>query len=661
MSRGIGFFMVFAVLVSGAGTAAAKPRPDLVLGQAPAVPKAAYPGTHVKVKDVVKNEGRRKAKRSVVRYYLSLDKKRGRGDVRLEGSRRVKALKAQKRSRGRTRVLIPAEFALGRYRLLACADDKKKVKETRERNNCRASRALEVSLLTSERLNPAPGEEPVPDPSADTDGDGIRDGEDSDDDNDGVADDADCKPLDPDVKPGAADAPGGGDFADTNCDGIDGTVSEAVFVSTLGDDAAAGTPQDPKRTIRAALSAAYNPYGEERDVYVARGVYPETLRVGGGISVYGGYEPDWTRLATGETRLTGDPAGDWHGMGAYVSGATERTLLQRLTFAPQQPSNPGKSSYGVVVTESPGLVLDEIVAVGARGSNGLSGEIAGNPGIGAPGTWGSCGNAVGQGAGTSSTAGDGGAGGTGGGAGSAGWTGLGAAAGGRGGSAGGGAGGPGQAGEPGRPGEDGLGGSGGTTLIGLWFTRAGQPGTGGSPGRQGGGGGGGGATSNAPAGAGGGGGAGGSGGRSGSAGEGGGGSFGAFITSSDGVVIKNSVLRASDGGAGGAGRKGGEGGLGGPGGGGGNSGGNSVTCSGGAGGPGGAGGTGGQGGDGGGGAGGPSVALYTIESTYVGDNNTLSFGTGGAGGQGGDVNNAGQPGIAGERNPLPKPQPNAFN
>ena len=109
MRRGIGFLMVIGVLASGVGT---------------------------------KNRGRRKAKRSVTRYYLSLNRKRDRGDQRLAGKRVVRKLKPRRRSRGRARVRIPAGLALGQYRLLACADDRKKVRESRERNNCRGSRVL---------------------------------------------------------------------------------------------------------------------------------------------------------------------------------------------------------------------------------------------------------------------------------------------------------------------------------------------------------------------------------------------------------------------------------------------------------------------------------------------------------------------------------------
>lgn len=56
---------------------------------------------------------------------------------------------------------------------------------------------------------------------------------------------ADCAPLDPSVHPGAPDRPDL-DFTDTNCDGIDGDKSQAIFVSAVdGNDAGTGTQNNP--------------------------------------------------------------------------------------------------------------------------------------------------------------------------------------------------------------------------------------------------------------------------------------------------------------------------------------------------------------------------------------------------------------------------------
>src|SRR3954453_332199 len=78
----------------------------------------------------------------------------------------------------------------------------------------------------------------------------------SDYDGDGFATPADCKDLDPAVHPGAVDKPDF-TFEDTNCDGIDGDVNQAIFVDGGGGlDTRSGTKDFPKKTISNAIVAA---------------------------------------------------------------------------------------------------------------------------------------------------------------------------------------------------------------------------------------------------------------------------------------------------------------------------------------------------------------------------------------------------------------------
>jgi hypothetical protein len=46
------------------------------------------------------------------------------------------------------------------------------------------------------------------------------------------------------------------DLVDSNCDGIDGDLSASVFLAPGGDDGAAGTLEEPVRTIERALALA---------------------------------------------------------------------------------------------------------------------------------------------------------------------------------------------------------------------------------------------------------------------------------------------------------------------------------------------------------------------------------------------------------------------
>src|SRR5262245_2933286 len=77
----------------------------------------------------------------------------------------------------------------------------------------------------------------------------------ADEDADGYQAPLDCNDFDPTIHPGAADEPDDA-FLDTNCDGIDGDASRALFVAPGGDDSHPGTRSLPFQTIRRALDQA---------------------------------------------------------------------------------------------------------------------------------------------------------------------------------------------------------------------------------------------------------------------------------------------------------------------------------------------------------------------------------------------------------------------
>ena len=122
---------------SFAGTPA---RPDLAV-TAVAPPAASItPGASVTAGATTKNVGQKRSPKSTTLFYLSRDRKKGKGDIRLAGKRLVKALKPKGSVRGTTRVKVPATVTPGSYFVLACADALKKVKEATEKNNCKASK-----------------------------------------------------------------------------------------------------------------------------------------------------------------------------------------------------------------------------------------------------------------------------------------------------------------------------------------------------------------------------------------------------------------------------------------------------------------------------------------------------------------------------------------
>ena len=241
-----GLAILLALGASGVLGAARKKRPDLKVTRVSMPAGPVVVGSSLRIRVTTRNVGRRRAKRSATRMYLSRDRKKSKDDRRL-GRARLPALRKGKSRRYVVNLPIPvATPAASGYRLLACADDTKKVRERRERNNCRAAKGT----LTVAGSAPGGGGGGAPSgggPSADGDGDGSVDA-------------ADCAPSDPAIHPGAADEPDVPAFEDTNCDGIDGDEGGAIFVTPIGDDANPGTRSQPKRTFGSAVAAAFAPW-----------------------------------------------------------------------------------------------------------------------------------------------------------------------------------------------------------------------------------------------------------------------------------------------------------------------------------------------------------------------------------------------------------------
>jgi hypothetical protein len=463
----------------------------------------------------------------------------------------------------------------------------------------------------------------------------------------------------------ADDQPDNG-FIDANCDGIDGTISRAIFVASNGSDSGNGSMSAPYRTISKALSVAANTAGLDH-IYISEGTYNEQLFLVNGVSLFGGYQRafGWRRTANANTRIYWDVASQSRIVALQGANLTLPTTIDRLLVEAGTATGGGTSVYGFYCRTCPGLRLTNNNIIAGDGGRGLDGATGATGlatfGRGFDGVAGSNGSADGStrgagGAGGSSQCGrSGGAGGTGGAEGrnrgDDGGTGQLGVTGGTGGNGGdpGGDGGDGNNGPPGNPGANGIGGSGGSVESDWWVGANGANADNGQHGNGGSGGGGGGGQgctfcNNGTGNGGGGGGGGGCGGVGGTGGTAGGSSFGVFLHSSTGAVLSGNTItsggggRGGDGAAGGAGSDGGSGALG------------SVHKSNeiGEGGNGGNGGRGGDGGRGGGGSGGSSFGVYR-HSTTIGlpGTNTITGGSAGLGGAGG---NNGLPGASARNN-----------
>ncbi len=455
----------------------------------------------------------------------------------------------------------------------------------------------------------------------------------------------DCDDDAPEVNPAAEDLPDP-TFVDTNCDDVDGTAAEMLFVDDDADPALGqGTRDAPFPTIREALEAAAARDDVTR-IAVSAGEYPGGLRLLNGVHIHGGYDAaqSWSRARVNAAVVTSDVLDADRIVAVRALDIVDPTLIDLLTIGTVDHPEPGGSTYALYAINATALTLQSLTIRPGAGGDGTPGE-PGNGGL--PGDngqrGGDCGGPRGAGgaSGCGATGGEGGDGGSRGNHGVAGAPpGCGGDGGVRSGGVAGATGGNGCNGADQPPSPDGAADPGAHGEDRYWRRGDGANGGDGVNGGVGGGGGGGSgaAVIDGTGGAGGGGGAGGCAGEGGGGGLGGGHSFGIYAIESAGLVIRDCNIETGRGGTGADGAEGGVGAGGGDGAPGGN-GREAFACGGaagpGAGGHGGRGGRGGNGGVGAGGSGGSTYPLVCIDGAVdVGQDTILRPGPGGAAGGG---------------------------
>jgi len=148
MPRSVPYAALLASLVAptiaGGANGSPSARPDLVETSLSISKHTVRAGASLKVTDTTRNRGLAAAPRSAIGYYLSRDRLRSSGDRRL-ARRSIGALASKATSRASRVVVIPSS-ARGRYRVLACTDDRHRIREALESNNCRSTtKALTVT------------------------------------------------------------------------------------------------------------------------------------------------------------------------------------------------------------------------------------------------------------------------------------------------------------------------------------------------------------------------------------------------------------------------------------------------------------------------------------------------------------------------------------
>jgi CARDB protein len=126
-----------AVMAHAPATAKPPKRADLVVSTVTAPPATAQPGTSFATSATVASKGRVAAGASSVQFYLSKDRVRSSDDI-AGGTAKIKKIKPKRKQTAKASIAVP-QNADGTYYVVACADSRKKVKESKENNNCRSS------------------------------------------------------------------------------------------------------------------------------------------------------------------------------------------------------------------------------------------------------------------------------------------------------------------------------------------------------------------------------------------------------------------------------------------------------------------------------------------------------------------------------------------
>ena len=156
-------------------------------------------------------------------------------------------------------------------------------------------------------------------------------------DGDGAVAPQDCNPLDGAVAPGRPDAPDLA-FEDTNCDGIDGDVARAVFVSLGGSNAGTGCEGEP---------AADHRSGHRQGQGRGQGRLRRRRHVHGVRQPRGRRRPV-RRLHAGDRRALGERGDDHRRRPAGRAGRRGDRRRAPAAHPPRAPAQPsGETAYGL--------------------------------------------------------------------------------------------------------------------------------------------------------------------------------------------------------------------------------------------------------------------------------------------------------------------------
>ena len=138
--RRLGIAVVLTAALAAAAPASGASRPDLSVSR---VTVTGVGAAELTATARVANTGGKRARRARIGFFLSSDARRDDGDT-AAGRKWVAAIGGGDK-RSSTAVLALTGLAPGVHRVIACADVTQRIRERRERNNCRASWAFTIA------------------------------------------------------------------------------------------------------------------------------------------------------------------------------------------------------------------------------------------------------------------------------------------------------------------------------------------------------------------------------------------------------------------------------------------------------------------------------------------------------------------------------------
>ena len=136
------------------------------------------------------------------------------------------------------------------------------------------------------------------------------------------------------------------------------------------DDLSCGAEGSPCASINYGIGrASTEGFSDVR--IMASTNYQEIIDLVGGINLWGGFDAQWA--ASGQTTVTGGVAGNGEFYTVNATTITVPTLLSDLEIVAPDATTPGKSSYGIHMTNSTGLTLQRVTVQGGTGADGTAG------------------------------------------------------------------------------------------------------------------------------------------------------------------------------------------------------------------------------------------------------------------------------------------------